>query len=69
MSCPEEEWKPVVGFEHYWVSNRGQVKSTQKWRDGKCASLKVVEVPEDAEWEIDEYDGNEHVAEKHRTWG
>jgi hypothetical protein len=36
--------------------------------NGRCASLKVVEIPDDVEWEIDEYDGWEHVAEKHRTW-
>jgi len=35
---------------------------------GRCADLKVVEIPDDVEWEIDEYDGSEHVAEKHRTW-
>jgi len=33
------------------------------------ASLKVVEIPDDVEWEIQEYDGMEWVAEKHRTWG
>jgi hypothetical protein len=36
--------------------------------NGSCASLKVVEVPEDVEWEIAEYDGLEWVAEKHRRW-
>jgi len=36
--------------------------------DGNCAQLKVVEIPDDVEWEIDEYDGFEHIAEKHRTW-
>lgn len=36
--------------------------------NGKCAKLKVVEIPDGIEWEIDEYDGNEHVCEKHRTW-
>jgi hypothetical protein len=35
---------------------------------GDYADLKVVEIPEDVEWEIKEYDGNEWVAEKHRTW-
>lgn len=35
---------------------------------GRFASLKVVEVPDDAAWEISEYDGNEHIAETHRTW-
>jgi hypothetical protein len=36
--------------------------------NGDHANLKVVEVPGDVEWEIEEYDGNEWVAEKHRTW-
>lgn len=35
---------------------------------GPHARLQVVEIPSDAEWEIAEYDGLEHVAEKHRTW-
>lgn len=32
------------------------------------AALKVVEIPADVEWQIEEYDGAEHVAEVHRTW-
>ena len=36
--------------------------------NGWCADLGIVEIPDDVEWEIVEYDGNEHVAEKHRTW-
>jgi hypothetical protein len=35
---------------------------------GKCASLKVVEIPDGIEWTIEEYDGNEHIAEVHETW-
>lgn len=35
---------------------------------GRYSQLKVVEVPADVEWTIEEYDGNEWVAEKHRTW-
>jgi hypothetical protein len=35
---------------------------------GEYATLKVVEVPADVDWYIDEYDGKELVAEKHRTW-
>lgn len=35
---------------------------------GKYATLKVVEIPADVDWVIDEYDGSEWVAEKHRTW-
>lgn len=35
---------------------------------GMCADLAVVEIPESVGWEIDEYDGLEHIAERHRTW-
>jgi hypothetical protein len=36
--------------------------------NGDFADLKIVEVPDDVNWYIEEYDGNEHVAERHRTW-
>ena len=36
--------------------------------NGSYSRLKIVEVPDDVEWEVDEYDGKEWVAEKHRTW-
>ena len=36
--------------------------------NGRHAELKIVEIPADVDWEITEYDGNETVAEKHRTW-
>ncbi len=36
--------------------------------NGFCASLKIVEIPEDVHYVIEEYDGVEHIAEKHRTW-
>ena len=35
---------------------------------GRCSQLEVVDIPDDVEWQIEEYDGNEWVAEKHRTW-
>jgi hypothetical protein len=37
--------------------------------NGSCAKLKVVEIPDGTDYEISEYDGNEHIAERHRTWG
>lgn len=37
--------------------------------NGSCAKLRIVEIPDGVDYEIDEYDGNEHIAEKHRTWG
>ena len=36
---------------------------------GNYANLVVVEIPDGVEWQIEEYDGNEWVAEVHRTWG
>jgi len=36
--------------------------------NGRYSNLKIVEIPDDVDWEIMEYDGLEHVAEKHRTW-
>lgn len=35
---------------------------------GQHANLRVVEIPADVEWRIEEYDGMEHVAEAHQTW-
>jgi len=36
--------------------------------NGPCASLKVIEIPDDIQWQINEYDGREWIAEEHRTW-
>jgi hypothetical protein len=36
--------------------------------NGSHSELAVVEIPDGVQWEIDEYDGREHVAETHRTW-
>ena len=36
--------------------------------NGKYSKLKVVEIPDDVEWEIEEDNGIEWIAEKHRTW-
>ena len=37
--------------------------------NGKFASLKVVEIPDDVQYEIDDYDGFESIHEVHRSWG
>ena len=36
--------------------------------NGLHAKLSIVEIPDGTDYEIDEYDGIEHIAEKHRTW-
>lgn len=35
---------------------------------GRLSRLKIVEIPDDIEWYIDDYDGWETVREKHRSW-
>jgi len=35
---------------------------------GHAAKLKIVHIPDDADWEIHDYDGMESVREKSRSW-
>jgi hypothetical protein len=44
------------------------VEKLGKQANGFLSDLRVVEIPDDVEWEIKEYDGLEWVSEKHRTW-
>jgi hypothetical protein len=53
-------------------TNPNLIKVVEKLGDaanGKYTQLKVVEIPDDVEWEIEEYDGLEWVSEVHRKWG
>ena len=44
-----------------------KVLGKKSW--GSLAKLQVVAIPDDVEeWFIDDYDGQEHVSEAHRTW-
>lgn len=69
-------------FENWWreheISNRPEkrddpnlvkvVEELGEKADGRCAHLKIVEIPDGVDWIIEEYDGMEHIAEVHRTW-
>lgn len=44
------------------------VETLGKKASDRYAELKVVEIPADVNWYIDEYDGFEEVAEIHRRW-
>jgi hypothetical protein len=44
------------------------VEELSEKASGPHAELKVVEIPDDVKWKIEEYDGVEWVAEQHRTW-
>lgn len=34
----------------------------------RYSELEVVEIPDDVDWEIDDYDGIETIHEKHKSW-
>lgn len=36
--------------------------------NGDFAKLKIIEIPDDVKWQIEDYDGVEWIAEVHRTW-
>jgi hypothetical protein len=44
------------------------VKEMGMAANGSHANLKIVEVPADVDWMVQEYDGAEWIAEAHRTW-
>ena len=35
---------------------------------GSYSRLQIIEIPDNVEWDIEDNDGYEWVAEKHRTW-
>lgn len=45
------------------------VSSMGNKANSRYACLKIVEIPDDVEWVVQEYDGKEWVAEAHKTWG
>ena len=69
-----------VGDDNHYISdwhfknNRGDedliavIEQFGEKANGRYAEITIVEVPDDVDWEIDEYDGKEWVAEVHRTW-
>ena len=44
------------------------VEEMKEEANGRFAKLVIIEIPDDVEYEIEEYDGSEWVSEKHRTW-
>ena len=36
--------------------------------NNRFSELKIVEVPDDVNWYVEEYDGQEWVAERHQIW-
>ena len=70
-----EEFCSITIDGHNVIDGEFQLKDGRRFAtygtafgDGVYSDLKVVEIPDDINWYIEEYDGLEHVAERHRTW-
>lgn len=68
-----ERYKRIGDYHDYDVDRTDPilvrvVEELGEQADGGFAKLKVIEVPDDIEWTINDYDGIEWVAEVHRTW-
>lgn len=44
------------------------VRELGKVANGEHARLKVVRIPANVDWQIQDYDGREWISEQHRTW-
>lgn len=44
------------------------IEKLREKASGRFANIRIVEIPDDVLWEIDEYDGIETVHEVHRKW-
>ena len=52
-------------------SNYLLIEAVSKLKDkanGLYSELKIVEIPDDIEWQVFAINGEEWIAEKHRTW-
>jgi hypothetical protein len=60
--------------EYHWYIERDDpalvqvVEEFDETVNDWCSNLKIVEIPDGVEWQIEEYDGSEWIAEKHRIW-
>ncbi|MBD2861625.1 hypothetical protein [Paenibacillus oceani] len=74
-------YKPLSGFSYYSFTRDRDCKSLRtnpdvlsvieelgKEANGPCSDLRIVEIPDDIEWTITDYDGLEQVEEVHRVW-
>jgi hypothetical protein len=68
------EWKDwQEDWSYYDIERNNQylVRVVEELGDdvnGRFAELKVVDIPDEVEWQLEEYDGKEWIAEKHRIW-
>jgi len=66
-------YKDVIGEDSYFTEREidrsdpalvSVVETMGEASFGKYANLKIVEIPDDVKWYVQEYDGREHIAEE-----
>lgn len=73
------DFKQKELWDNYYLTNRPENRTCplliqaieeigEKESSGSCAALRIIEIPDGVDWELDEYDGIESVHEKHRSW-
>jgi hypothetical protein len=75
IKCVPDDGEVIHHFQHssdnHIRSDQDLVKIVEELGDeasGCCAKLSIVDVPDDAQWYVHEYDGLETVREG-RVWG
>ena len=67
-----------IPYENFWYyrnlerTDKDLVSVIEELGDeasGRYGRVVVIEIPNDVNWEIDDYDGWESIHEKHRSWG
>jgi hypothetical protein len=73
----QDEIEKKYGVELYgsiWQTPRNDpiliqvIEELGKEANDEYAEIEIVDIPDDIDFEIEEYDGREWVSEKHRTW-
>ena len=74
LSPAGEEYFEALGGYDIHVTSRTEsalIRTVEELGEeswGRNSQLKIVEIPDDVLWEIEEYDGIERVVEAHRIW-
>jgi hypothetical protein len=68
-----KKWDEISIDDYKFIRNDPdliKVVETLGYEDSSVpyCELKIVEIPDDVDWIIEEYDGSEWVSEVHRTW-
>ena len=72
-----KEYKGHLSNRHCWGFNEiarhdnvliKVIEELGELANGECAKLKIVEIPDNVKYKIDDYDGCESIHEKHRIW-